>query len=115
MTRILYKRTAESIQFQFDVSPDLFPGVTIITVSSIQPDQATVPPLACTMPQINPVAITFADTNTIAPPGTVVSFNIAGGVQTEENAPYLIRMVYTCSDGTTAEAIGFLAVNDYPR
>lgn len=114
MTQILYKRSAESIQFMFDVSADLAPGVQILTVTSILPDQVTVPPLFCSSPFINGLPITFPDTNTVAPPGSVVSFTIAGGLQTEENAPYLIRMLYQTTDQETAEAIGFLAVNDFP-
>ena len=114
MSQTLIKRTAENIPFQFDCSLDLPPGVTIVSVLSILPDQVTTPPLVATGPVISSHPVSYPDTGTVAPAGTVVTAFFSGGVPTTWNTPYLVRMLYTASDGSSMEAIGYLMVDDNP-
>jgi hypothetical protein len=114
MAQVLIKRSAENIPMQFDCSLDLPAGVIITSVTSIAPDQVTVPPLVATGPTISTLPITYADTGTVAPAGTVVTAFFSGGTVTTPNTPYLVRMLYTASDGSSMEAIGYLGVVDNP-
>jgi hypothetical protein len=97
-----------------DCSGDLPPGVTINSVVSVLPDQATTPPLVCAAPTINPAPLFFAKTNTTAPALTCITVVVSGGVDTPTAAPYLIRFLYNGSDGNQYESIGYLAVCDFP-
>jgi hypothetical protein len=114
MAQELIKRSAETVPFGFDVSGFLPAGVTVTSVQSVAPDQVTTPPLVFSDFTISTAPIYFPDTGTSAPAGTVVTFTATGGVPTALNTPYLVRMLYTASDGSQPEAIGYLAVIDNP-
>jgi hypothetical protein len=113
---VLYKRSAEYLPVDFDLSSVLPAGSTVFKVLALTCDQANGPTM--TTPVISTQPTTYTDSGTTVVAGCVVQFTCGGGLSqlppAASLAPYIIRLIYQSLDGATREAIGYLAVVDQP-
>lgn len=109
---VLEKRTSESIWYDIDCSLLLDPTEAILTITSIESDQAG---LTFTGQAINPDPVTFPD-GYIAKTGSVISVMIGGGIipTPQINQLYTIRALFNTNENNIREATVLLNVTNIP-
>lgn len=109
----LFKRTSESILYDFDASAMLANGETITSIISAT---ANGNGLVLAPGAINAAPISYSDNGKQAPAGTVAQVRISGGAiaQVSNSTTYVVRVKVQTSLGNIYEMAATLLVSDTP-